>query len=81
MDTDVGRQDRPAHIGETVAKERRRQPHDMVLGFEPGDEGGLRAVVAGKLAEPHEGGHLVPLARHRLHKGVCGMHIVISGEV
>ena len=59
---DVGRQDRPGHVGETAGEERRGGFDDVVLGLEPGDV--MRFRFAADLAEADEGVHLVFVAVH-----------------
>ena len=59
----LGREDRPAHAGEPPREERRDALEDLVRRFEPGDEA---VVLAGHLAEAHEGLHLVAVAANVL---------------
>ncbi len=64
MRADVGRQDRPGHVGETAREERRRRFDDVMLGLEPGHE--MRRRFAPDLAKADEGVHLVLIAVHGL---------------
>src|ERR1700721_16592 len=63
MRTEVRRQDRPWHVGETARKEWRCQFDDMMLRLEPGDIVGV--ALAADLAETDKGVHLVLVAAHR----------------
>ena len=62
MRADIGRQDRPGHVGEAAGEERRRQFDDVMLRLEPGDVMGF--LFAADFAEADEGVHLVFVAAH-----------------
>ena len=64
MRAEVGRQDRPGHVGEAAGEERRGQFDDMMLRLEPGDV--MRVALAADFAEADEGMHLVLVAAHGL---------------
>ena len=64
VERQLGRQDRPAHVGEAAHEEAGVGADDVMLRLEPGDE--ARAVAVVDLAEADEGVHLVHVAPHRL---------------
>ncbi len=53
MRADIGRQDRPGHVGEAAREERRGQFDDVMLRLEPGDE--VRLLLAADFAEADKG--------------------------
>ena len=63
MRAEIGRQDRPGHVGKALGEERRGELDDVMLRLEPGDV--MRGTLATDLAEAHEGVHLVLVAMDR----------------
>ena len=73
----VGRQDRPAHASEPPHEERRGRFQNIMVGLEPGDEGGL-AVRRLDLFETDEGMHLVDVAMYGLFHFARGINIAVA---
>ena len=79
MRAEIGRQDRPGHVGEAAREERRGQLDDVMLRLEPGDV--ARIALAADFAEADEGVHLVLVATHGLRHRRDPRHVGIGRDV
>lgn len=75
----VGREDRPAHGGESPYEERSGASYDSVSGLEPRDV--TLSTCIGHCAEADKRGHPVGIPQHRSFHRMESRHIVIGRVV